>query len=268
MANLEIQTIKINNNEVSFCPDRGGLITSLKLQGQEILYFDQATFNNLQMSVRGGIPILFPNAGDLSEHFTYPNLNRHGFARNMVWQGEIGDNYFEERLSADEETKKNYPYDFCLSILGQFEIDDSFTLIQNIENKEAGREMPIAMGLHPYFKVLDQDKKNIKFNFLGGQDIEEQIDIWQSGGTIYVKNPKSDNPQAKIEIEIPGLGTLILNISSQYQSLWVWSLPGQDFICLEPMLRGLNGLIDDPQKILPKEIFSTQINFKLKNNLL
>jgi len=264
---LEIKTVKVNEGEVSFCPKRGGLITSLKLDGQEILYFDQETFDNLQTNVRGGIPILFPNAGELSENLIYPNLGRHGFARDLVWQGELGINSFEEKLSANQETQSFYPYDFCLRVRGQFEIDGSFSLIQAVENK-GEKDLPVAMGLHPYFKVADLDKQDLKFNFLGGQEIEDQIAVWQNGGTIYLKNPKLTNAQTKLEIEIPKLGTLIIDISPEYESLWIWSLPGKDFFCLEPMLRDQNGLIDKPQLVCRQETFSAQINIKLKNNLL
>ena len=59
-------TTEGEGNEVSFSPERGGIITSLKLGGKELLYLDEETFRNPEVNVKGGIPILFPNAGPLS----------------------------------------------------------------------------------------------------------------------------------------------------------------------------------------------------------
>ena len=166
MTVFKIETIKFSkNSEVSFCPTRGGLVTSLKLKGKEILYFDEETFNSGESSIRGGIPILFPNAGELKENTLYPNLKRHGFARDLEWASLVGVDQFTETLSANQSTKDVYPYNFRLSISGKFEENNSFTLTQEVENKEIGMSLPVAMGLHPYIKVKNEDKKNIKFNF-------------------------------------------------------------------------------------------------------
>jgi galactose mutarotase-like enzyme len=179
---LEIKTIEgFNGEKASFCPERGGIITSLKLNGQEILYLDEETFNNTGVSVKGGIPILFPNAGPLTKNSEFPNLSQHGFARNSEWQTDNTENGFKETLSASESTLAMYPYDFNFSIEGKFERDGSFVINQTIENKEEGKELPIAMGLHPYFKVpgneqSDIKKRNIRFNFKGGEEIETSKD--------------------------------------------------------------------------------------------
>jgi len=68
MKEFKIITIKgPNNNEVSFCPERGGIVTSLKLKGTEIFYLDEETFQNKNENIRGGIPILFPNMGEINK---------------------------------------------------------------------------------------------------------------------------------------------------------------------------------------------------------
>ncbi len=40
-------------------PELGGIITHWQLQGQEIFYLDSERLKNSDLSVRGGIPILF-----------------------------------------------------------------------------------------------------------------------------------------------------------------------------------------------------------------
>lgn len=265
MQDYKIITIKgPNNSEVTFCPKRGGIITSLKLKGKEIFYFDEETFNSKDASIRGGIPILFPNMGELKENSLYPNLKRHGFARNSEWTIEETEKGFKESLSSNKEIKKIYPFDFNLSVSGKFNEDGSFTLNQEIENKETKKDLPISMGLHPYLKIPVGEKKNIKFNFEGGKSIEEQINIWGNGGTVYVDNPKVEDPNAVIEIVIPALGTLFIDPSPQYKKIWIWSLPGKDFVCIEPAMRELNGLIDNPELISSKNILNLSLNFYLK----
>ncbi len=249
---LKMETAKSPlGNEVSYCLERGGIITSIKFKGKEILYLDSETFNNIDNPVRGGIQILFPNAGVIPEELQeseLKNLKRHGFARNKKWEAETTDNGFIETLNSNEETEKIYPYKFKLTIKAEFETDNSFTITQITENLEKDKEMPISSGLHPYFKVTSEEKKNIRFNFPDGKIAEEQIEKWANDEYISI-----NNPDVPIEIFIPNLGTLVFEISKEYKEIWVWSQAGKDFICIEPVMRSIGGIISDPVKIKPGE---------------
>ncbi len=253
----------LNNSSISYCPERGGIITSIILRGKEILFFDEGTFCDLSVNVRGGVPILFPNAGKLLESNVFPKLKQHGFVREKGWLDDVVEDGFKETLIADSETKALYNFDFKLAVGGNFESDESVTISCEIENLETTRSMPISMGLHPYFRVLDEEKKNIKFNFLGGEEVASKIDVWSNGGTVVIDNPKLKFPNEKIEIIIPDLGSLILDISLEYEKIWVWSLPGKNFICVEPMMRALNGLVDRPWLLKAQAKLSCLINLKL-----
>lgn len=267
---LNIETIKgPNGGEVFYCPERGGIITSLKLNGKEVLYLDEETFRDLQKNVKGGVPILFPNAGPIAEGSEFSNLPQHGFARNKKWQAEKAGGGFSEILSADEETMEAFPYNFRFSVLGRYEENGSFTMNQEVENKEIEKELPLSMGLHPYFRIpgeedSDTKKRNIRFNFEGGKSVEEQVETWANGKAVSIDNPKIKDPNAVIEVNIPSLGTLIIDASAEYRKIWIWSMPGKDFICIEPVMRNKNGLIDDPEKIKPGQTFSANVNFRLK----
>ena len=74
---------------IRIVPERGGLITEWRSEGKELLYFDLERFLDKDKSVRGGIPILFPICGDLSEGFSSGGkmyfLKQHGFARDLPW---------------------------------------------------------------------------------------------------------------------------------------------------------------------------------------
>ncbi len=250
------EKILSGNNEVSFSPSRGGIITSLKFSGTEILYLDNKTLANTAANVRGGIPILFPNAG-IVESSNFPGLKQHGFARNSdEWKSELIPNGFRETLLVKKEDQISYPYDCSLSIEGTLSDKNSFTIIQTIKNLEEFTKLPIAFGLHPYFKVADEEKKNIRFNFDGGQQIQDQASVWMSGGTVIIDNPKLKDLSAVLEIIVPQLGTLVLDVSVEYRKLWLWSVPGEDFFCIEPAMRDIGGLVSDPEIVNPGESVS------------
>lgn len=239
------------------------MITSLKLNGTEITYLDKETFENPTLSVRGGIPILFPNAGEINDP-KFPGLQRHGFARSSsAWTGEEYSNGFKETLVSNVETIKQFPFDFKLTIEGILEEGGTCTLKQKVENLETEKDLPLSMGLHPYFKVPNEEKKNIRFNFEGGKFIDEHASQWMNGETVIIDNPKLKDPKAVLEIVIPTLGTLIMDVSAEYKKIWIWSEPGKDFICIEPAMRGIGGLVNDPEMIGPGEIITASVTFSL-----
>ena len=114
---------------MSYCPERGGIITSIKFRGTEILYLDQETLENPAVNVKGGIPILFPNAGPIPDTSTAPaefaNLKQHGFARlSSRWHFVTHWSVFFEELKSYYETRSCYPYPFTLSIYGEIGEDN------------------------------------------------------------------------------------------------------------------------------------------------
>jgi len=262
MDGLKIETIKgSDGNEISVCPSRGGIITSLKFKGTEILYLDESTFLDKNVNVRGGVPILFPNAGPI-ESEKFPGLKQHGFARNSsVWtfERDADGRGFRETLVSNEEIKAVYSFDFKLTVRGVFEDDGSFSLFEEVLNTETEKDIPISMGLHPYFKILDNKKKEIIFDFDGGEIIKTWEDKWMNGTMVSVNNP--GNP---IKITIPDLGIILMNVSSEYKKIWAWSLPEKDFVCIEPIMRDPGGLAENPEIIKPGSLFSARVNFKLE----
>ena len=80
-----------NDDRLRIVPERGGLITEWRCNGQEILYFDFERFLQKGKSIRGGIPILFPICGDLPNNLlSLPKgefmIPQHGFARDIEWK--------------------------------------------------------------------------------------------------------------------------------------------------------------------------------------
>lgn len=241
----------------SFSPARGGIITSLVLGGKELLYLDQETFDDPEKNVRGGIPILFPNAGPLENS----PLKQHGFARELPFaQEDAGiDSAFSEALVADAQTREVFPYNFSLVVRGELSGDRSFTLSQEVTNHEMARPMPLAMGLHPYFRVASGDKAKIQFDFPCGEIVREKIADWANGKAVSI-----ENPGVPLVVTIPNLGRLTLEVSPEYQRVWVWSQPDKDFICIEPVMRDFGGFTKNPALVKPSTTLTGTFAIRLE----
>ncbi len=265
-----VETLRTPWGEASYSPERGGIITSIKLlrddQLVELLYIDEETFNDATKNVKGGIPILFPNAGPI-DNSKFPGLKQHGFARDAKsWNGEQGvePNIFTQTLVADEESRRVFPYDHVLRMEGKFSDDGSLALTQSVTNQEKEHDLPLSMGLHPYFPVPTEKKGDIQFQFPGGDVVEESVKQWANGKAVNIDNPKVKDPSAVIRVHIPDLGTLVMDISSEYKKLWVWSQPGKDFVCVEPVMRNAGGLVDDPELVKPGKTYTGTVTFRLE----
>lgn len=111
---------EIAGSQLEVVPERGGMITRWRFQGQELLYLDTERFAHPDLSVRGGIPILFPICGNLPENtYTYNGqtytLKQHGFARDLPWQ--VTEQVTHEKasltlvLNSNEQTRAVYPFE-------------------------------------------------------------------------------------------------------------------------------------------------------------
>lgn len=264
----KIETIRTpDGREISFSPERGGIIISLKLNGKEILYFDANTFNDSAKNVKGGIPILFPNAGPI-DHPDFPDLKQHGFARNAdTWKTDSTSNRgFIESLHSDETTRQIFPYDFLLKMRGEFENDGSFTLTQEVKNESADRTLPISMGLHPYFRVPAERKREIKFDWPGGEIAEREREKWNNGKAVSLSNPSTKEKLVPLNIVIPELGTVVMTASSEYRRIWIWSAESDsNFICVEPFMRDKGGLANDPEMVQPGQTLVPRIKIELRD---
>ncbi len=252
----------IGGNEVAFSPERGGIITSLKLAGTEVLYMDDSTFRDPSKNVRGGIPLLFPQAGPADET-AFPGLKSHGLARlSHDWVIDSAPSTqpgsFAESLTM-LLPPPSYPYMFRTRVTGTFDESGTFELTQSATNLELDKRMPIAMGLHPYFKVPAAERQNIVFDFPGGEQAKQNAEIWMNDGTVSL-----DNPGVPMRLIVPTLGTLVLTASPEYKKVWIWSKPDSDFICIEPVMRDEGGIVNDPRLIAPSDTISASLSVSLE----
>jgi galactose mutarotase-like enzyme len=207
-------------------PGRGGLVTSLSIDDTETIYLDRETFNDITKNVRGGIPLLFPNAGSLKGGLY--NLPQHGFARRMPWN-IIGrsQNTITLELPPNQETRGNYLFDFELKLKVEV-ANNKLTHALNIKNM-GDRPMPTAYGIHPYFGIPQEEKQKLITNI--GSFNPREINWMEEFDKPFV------NP-GLISVQMLRKEITIESDSSIFKFVRIWHQPGKNFICIEPWTRG------------------------------
>ncbi|WP_017296783.1 hypothetical protein [Nodosilinea nodulosa] len=250
-------------------PDRGGLVTRWQVEGQDIFYFDRDRFAHPELSVRGGIPILFPICGNLPDNQyslggqSY-SLKQHGFARDLPWR-VTGQEVTEAasltlELSSTEATLAQYPFEFKLTFTFKLR-GHILELGQRFTNLSA-QPMPFSTGLHPYFLV--EDKTQLEFE-IPSAEFRNHL----TGG-VEAFGGSFDFAQEEIDLAFQGLTApaatvtdrhlgrrLTLSWSPDYTKLVFWTVKGKDYYCLEPwtaprnaLNTGENLLLVEPQQTL------------------
>lgn len=232
-------------SRVEVVPERGGILTRWQVQGKEILYLDQERFTHPDLTVRGGIPILFPICGNLpGDSYTHNGqtytLKQHGFARNLPWRvvNQSSDNgaFLTVELTSNEITQALYPFAFQVQFTYELR-GNRLTIHQKVSN-HSSEAMPFALGFHPYFSVPDQAKA--------------QLHIQIPSTTLWDHQNRSSQPFVGFDFQQPEIdlafrpldgqtatvthedGMLQLEYDPCFTTLVFWTVAGKDFYCLEP----------------------------------
>lgn len=218
-------------------PARGGLVTSLVLDGEELLFLDEATLVDLSKNVRGGVPLLFPFAGKPPPGTSLP---QHGFARKLPWEvtSALSDDDIarvECVLRDDEGTRAAWPHAF--EVVFSVSLFDHRAVLEWAFHNRGAAPMPLHFGIHPYFRVGDKAKVRVEGTHGRAFDNKAQLDrdvdaVDFSGGEVdlhFASPPGAGTTLTR------GVGKAVrLNWTPQFDTLVVWTLPGQPFVCVEP----------------------------------
>jgi galactose mutarotase-like enzyme len=267
-----------SQSSLTVFPDRGGIATSWRVGDRELLYLDTDRFTDPKLSVRGGIPILFPICGNLPDN-TYAlgdkkyALKQHGFARELPWQvvsqSTDADASLTVVLESNDQTRQVYPFDFSVSFTYHLAGDD-LIIDQTYTNKSA-TPMPFSTGLHPYFAATAKDR--LTFEIPADSYQEKQT------GEIHPFADKFDFSQAEIDAAFTDIKanvatvndasqqlTLTMTSSTNYRTVVFWTVAGKDFYCLEPWTAPRNSLNTgkDLLHVAPGETLNCKITFSAK----
>ncbi|GAB4286597.1 MAG: aldose epimerase [Oscillatoriaceae cyanobacterium] len=238
--------------EIDVVPDRGGIITRWRICGEDILYLDEERFTNPELSVRGGVPILFPICGNLPDNtYTYHQqtytLKQHGFARDLPWEvaATTPAGSITLVLTSNDHTQSVYPFDFRIVYTYQVQ-GDTLTIRQEYTNLGA-EPMPFSAGLHPYFTV--KDKSSLQF------EIPSTAYLNQRTGEMQPFTGNFDFDLDEIDVafgNLTGTSAIVTDNSRRLQVLMesdpshsylvFWTVKGKDFYCIEPWTAKRNAI--------------------------
>ncbi len=264
-------------SRLEIVPERGAIVTSWSIQGQEIFYMDWGRFQDPDKSVRGGIPILFPICGDLPEDRyaldgqTY-FLKRHGFARDLPWevsaQETDNDAALTLVLKSNDKTRAVYPFDFELTFTYRLK-GNALTLDQTYRNY-SNQPMPFSTGLHPYFWVADKNQIQLDIPASQYKDNVTQ-GTYDYQGKFNLDRDEIDAQLRPLSRQVTALGlpergfAIKLSFSAEYTTAVFWTVKGKEYACLEPWTAPRNALNtgEDLLVIPPWESKDLQVVFEI-----
>ncbi|MEW5847299.1 MAG: hypothetical protein AB2A00_00745 [Myxococcota bacterium] len=241
---MAVESITLRHGDVvaEVVPARGALVSRLQVGPTDVLFMDRTTLEDPSKSVRGGIPILFPFAGRLVQDTLVHAgsvMKQHGFGRNRAWAvGERLDHKVTLILQPDVETRAVYPHEFT--------VEQTVMLLPrglNVEmlvTNRGSRVMPVSPGWHPYFNCPAKQKGAVKCDAAGFPPEKFVDDVEFDFGITAPANGRA-------RFEVPGMGKMTLSFSPEMRFLQFWSLPGRDFVCLEPFY-GPNNTINTEKR--------------------
>ncbi len=256
---------------IRIVPERGGLITEWLSEGKELLYFDLERFLDKDKSVRGGIPILFPICGDLSEDYFIGGkkyfLKQHGFARDLPWSiGLLKDNLgIRLKLSDTKDSRSYFPFSFTL-LMDVCLKEKSLQISVKIYN-QGPDSMPFSFGLHPYFQVSDLQK--IKMDGLPENCIDQtNMKVTNASDQIRILDKGVDflsYPSSSVKV-VDFLSRNVIELIHQkpMDTIVIWTEPPRQMVCLEPWTSPRNALVSGDRKleIKPEEYIDLFTTFK------
>jgi len=248
---------------VELLPARGALVTRFSTAGDELLFLDEATVVDTARSVRGGIPILWPNAGALPpgpiEREGAPlRLTRHGFARDRAWT--VAASGCDERgafvrltLEDDDATRAVFPFAFRLELELLLQ-GAALTLELRVQNR-GDRPLPHAPGYHPYFRVPQEAKERAEVE-------SDATTAWDNRRQQPVALGQPDLTADELDwhyedhalpgtlLRRPPLRPVRLTWSDGFETLVVWTLGGQPFVCVEPWSAPAGAIADERARVV------------------
>jgi galactose mutarotase-like enzyme len=223
-------------------PERGGLVSGWRSGGRERLYLDLERFRDPTLSVRGGIPVLFPICGSLPEGMLclpqgrFP-MPQHGFARDLPWRMrplEDGRGVAME-LEHCEASLAQYPFRFRLKL--ELRLAPRLLTISAELHNRGAEAMPFSFGLHPYFAVDDLARARFEGLPVRGLDqrtgetcdVARQLDRLAEGIDLLA------GPAGGVRLLDPAAGTTLdMETSPPLDLVVIWSDPPRPMVCLEP----------------------------------
>ncbi len=132
-------------------------------------------------------PLLFPVCGRLKNfYYMYEgkryDMGIHGFLRRLEFDVvDMDDEHIVLRVSQNEETLKQYPFNFTVTVT--YRADGCKLISSYFIKNDKDKVMPFAFGLHPGFNVFD-----------GGDITIDDYKMIFDKSEVLKRMPLTDNP--------------------------------------------------------------------------
>jgi glucose-6-phosphate 1-epimerase len=242
----------------------GAQILQVKLGINELLYLSPLSQIDTKQTLRGGIPILFPQFGN------FGNLKKHGFVRDRNWkllneENNPNDLFVEYEYVIDKDHFLDWKYSAKLNLKASV-INNVFNITIQILNI-GDSSFEFTGGLHPYFKI--DSRSAIKINGLESTFFEDSFPeisfelssdrvierLYFTNNDIYFYNG-SDN----LVIKSKGFDSWMIWNPGKEGAKYINDLPNEDwnmFLCIEPIVQNV------PVLLKPQEIFKGEFVIQL-----
>lgn len=238
----------------------GAQILQVKLGINELLYISPLSQIDSKQTLRGGIPILFPQFGNSG------NLKKHGFVRDCNWklvyeENNQNDLFVEYEYVIDKGHFLDWKHSAKLNLKASV-INNVFNITIQILNT-GDSSFEFTGGLHPYFKI--NSRSAIKINGLESSSFEDsfpEIKFELSSDRVIERLYFTNNDIFFNN----GCDNLVIK-SKGFESWMIWN-PGMDmakaindlpdddwnkFICIEPIVKN-NAIMLKPNEIFKGEL--------------
>jgi galactose mutarotase-like enzyme len=167
--------------------------------------------------------------------------------RYAALEGEQSEDKVTFRLTSDEETRAQYPFDFVYEI--SYRLEGKKVLISYRIENTGSKDMPFTFGLHPAFRIdgdfsdwtlkLSPAGTASQIHFNKGSVSQEEVclDTWQLSrkdieeeATLVYADVKAD----KAVLLKGGKPVLAMHFKGfPYLAIWTHDVPSH-FLCIEP----------------------------------
>ncbi len=207
----------------------------------------------------GRAPILFPIVGRLKDDrlmvdgVAHP-MRQHGIARTAAFRlVERDEASCRLRLTADEATRRAYPFDFALDL--DYRVEGAALTMAGTVRNAGAIPMPASFGFHPAFRrplpygadaadhalVFEAEEPEPIAAVAGGLLAEARKPSPLRGRTLELTPGLFDGdaliflaPHSRsVRYGPPGGRGLAVDFADMPQ-LGIWSKPGAPFLCIEP----------------------------------
>ncbi|WP_455584402.1 aldose 1-epimerase family protein [Bacteroides sp.] len=193
----------ISNSQLSIqVSPNGAELCSIVSEGKEYLWQADPAFWKRHS------PVLFPIVGSVWENEyrvegTIYNLPQHGFARDMDFELILErSDEVRYRLTDNEETRKKYPFPFCLEIGYRIQ-GKQIEVLWEVRNT-GDEEMYFQIGAHPAFYFPGFDATSNERGYFGF-DKTEELEY------ILISEKGCANPDHKYPLKLTTDGLLPLD---------------------------------------------------------